>query len=123
MNGKIMEVEFPLDAAPTRVVLAAGDREGVLRPVGQRPDLEHKEEPVPLQDTAPIDVLVSKVVGSRVQGFLPPGDKQPIHLFPAFRQLAVGQDPLIDLHVADVANQAGRVRDGLGRFGPPAGGQ
>lgn len=51
-----MEVQLPLDAALARIALA-GDGEGVLRPVGQRPVLEQHEEPVPLQHPAPVDVL------------------------------------------------------------------
>jgi len=45
------QVDFPLDRRPTTLAVAV-DREGVLGPVGQSPDLQQREEAVAVEHGA-----------------------------------------------------------------------
>jgi len=120
---KLGEVQLPLDARSAGLALTV-DREGVRRAVGERPDLQQREEPVALEHHAPVDGLLAEVVGPGVERLLPAGREQLVHLAAGLREPTIGKDPLLaDLHAADSATEPRRAGDDLGhRRAPPGDG-
>src|SRR5690606_2613445 len=113
-HGQLREGDLPFDAGAARVVSTA-DPEGVLGAVGQRPHLQERGEAVALEHRAPGNVLVTEVVGPRLERLLPARAEQRVDLPAALGELAVGEDPLLaDLHDADAAREPRWAGDDVG---------
>ncbi len=98
-SRELRELDLPLDARPA---VPARDSEVVVGPVGQRADVQQREEPVALQHRAPLDRSAVKVVGARLDRRLPTGSQQLLELAAGLRQASVGEDPLLaHLHSAN----------------------